>query len=307
MIDLKTKPYERRNGNAHAANGHAQAANGHAQAANGHARAANGRRMQDDDRRPESEPEFDEAGGNFRSFQYVAEKELREQNPNTALTLTDESVVMFRALPLAQAEIEKIRSEIEVMHQRHGEPMSLGFAGSHSGEGTSTILANLVLSFKHTNLRVLVVDLNVRHANLPGMFSLPDGPGLIDLIHARRRFADVIRVIKEHKIFILPLGVPEKSTRFNLENAVRAIGKAAKQSKYFDLILFDFPPLNEVPQAVFAARQIDGLVQVVQAERTRVEVVRSLKSRFDHLGVSLLGVVLNQRRYYIPKIIYENL
>lgn len=286
MIDLKTKTQDRRNG---------------------HATAKNGRVLHDDDQRPEPDEEMSEANSNFRSFKYVAEQALREQNPNTALTLTDETVVMFRALPLAQAEVEKIRSEIQVMHQRHGGAMSLGFAGSHSGEGNSTILANLVLSFKHTNLRVLVVDLNVRHANLPGMFSLPEGPGLIDLIHARRRFSDVIRVVKANKIFLLPLGIAEKATQFNLENAVRAITKAATQSKYFDLILFDFPPLNEVPQAVFAARQVDGLIQVVQAERTRVEVVRSLKQRLDHLGVSLLGVVLNQRRYYIPKILYENL
>ncbi len=286
MIDAQNKVHDRRNDQAP---------------------GKNGRRFHDDDQRPDPAPEASEANSNFRSFQYAAEQALREQDQSTALTLTDETVVMFRALPLVQAEIEKIRSEIQVIHQRHGDAMSLGFASAHSGEGTSTILANLVLAFKSTNLRVLVVDLNVRHANLPGLFSLPDSPGLIDLIHARRRFADVIRVIKAHKIFLLPLGISAKTTRFNLENAVRAISKAGKQSKYFDLILFDFPPLNEVPQGLFAARQIDGLIQVVQAERTRVEVARSLKNRLDHLGIPLFGVVLNQRRFYIPKILYENL
>ncbi len=263
--------------------------------------------LHDDPAGSNAAEEASESISNFRTFQYVAEQALREQNPSTALTLTNETVTMFRALPLAQTEIEKIRNEIQVMHQRHSGPLSLGFASAHSGEGTSTILANLLLAFKNTNLRILAVDLNVRHANLGGLFSLPDNPGLVDLIYARRRFADVIRVIKSNKIFLLPLGMPPKTAPFNFENAVRAINKAGKHSKHFDLLLFDFPPLNEVPQGLFVARQIDGLIQVVQAERTRVEVVRSLKNRLDHFGIPLFGVVLNQRRFYIPKVLYQNL
>ncbi|NUO80562.1 hypothetical protein HUU05_10830 [candidate division KSB1 bacterium] len=283
MIDFKTKTDDHRNGHAPGKNG----------------RSFNG--YQSDGQAPEDSDEK-----SFNSFQHIAEQTLREQKSNRALTLTDESVVMFRALPLAQEEIEKMRNEIQILHQRHGT-LSLGFASAHSGEGTSTILANLVIDFKRTNLRILVVDLNVRHSNFASLFSLPEGPGLIDLMHARRKFADVIRTVKAHKIFLLPFGIPAKTTRFELETAVRAINKAGKNSKYFDLILFDFPPLNEVPQGLFAARQIDGLIQVVQAERTRIEVVRTLKSRFDHHGIQLFGVVFNQRRYYIPKSIYESL
>lgn len=265
------------------------------------------RGLHDDKAGSNAAGETSESLSNFRTFQYVAEQALREQDPSMALTLTNETVTLFRALPLAQPEIEKIRSEIQVLHQRHQGALSLGFASAHCGEGTSTILANLVLAFKNTNLRVLVVDLNMRHANLASLFSLPDGPGLIDLIYARRRFADVIRVIKPNKIFLLPFGVNARNAPFNLENAVRAINKAGKQSKHFDLLLFDFPPLNEVPQGLFVARQIDGLIQIVQAERTRVEVVRSLKNRLDHLGIPLFGVVLNQRRFYIPQVLYESL
>lgn len=283
MIEFKTKAEGRKNGHAPGMNGHSF--NGLHASAPGH-------------------DDADEKG--LHSFQHIAEQTFREQKPNTALTLTDESVVMFRALPLAQEEIEKMRNEIQILHQRHGT-LSLGFASAHAGEGVTTILSNLVIDFKRTNLRILVVDLNVRHSNLSSMFSLPAGPGLIDLMHARRKFVDVIRTVKANKIYLLPFGVPATTTRFELETAVRAINKAGKSSKYFDLILFDFPPLSEVPQGLFAARQIDGLIQIVQAERTRIEVVRSLKTKFEHHGIELFGVVFNQRRYYIPKSIYESL
>jgi Mrp family chromosome partitioning ATPase len=88
---------------------------------------------------------------------------------------------------------------------------------------------------------------------------------------------------------------------------LRAINTAGKNSRYFDLMLFDFPPLNEVSQSLYAGRQIDGIIQVVQAERTRAEVAKALKSKMEYLGVHLFGVILNQRRFHIPQLIYENL
>jgi Mrp family chromosome partitioning ATPase len=254
-------------------------------------------------------PEFGAAPNtNFDSFQNIAEQTLRDhkRQQTTAMTLTDESAAMFRALPLVKSEVEKIRSEILVLQQRHGT-LSLGFASAHNGEGTSTILANLILDLKKTNLRVLVMDLNLRHPNLPRLFSLPNMSGWVDLIGGRRRLTDVIRVIKANQIFLLPLGKPSKTTSVEMEIAVRAITKAKNISKYFDLILFDLPPLNEVPSALYAACQTDGLIQIVQAERTRVDVLRALKSKLEQLGVQVFGIVLNQRRFYIPQLLYENL
>jgi Mrp family chromosome partitioning ATPase len=254
-------------------------------------------------------PEFGAAPNtNFDSFQNIAEQTLRDhkRQQTTAMTLTDESAAMFRALPLVKSEVEKIRSEILVLQQRHGT-LSLGFASAHNGEGTSTILANLILDLKKTNLRVLVMDLNLRHPNLPRLFSLPNMSGWVDLIGGRRRLTDVIRVIKANQIFLLPLGKPSKTTSVEMEIAVRAITKAKNISKYFDLILFDLPPLNEVPSALYAACQTDGLIQIVQAERTRVDVLRVLKSKLEQLGVQVFGIVLNQRRFYIPQLLYENL
>lgn len=274
---------------------------------NGYANNKTDRIFQEENRR--YEPELGAAPKtNFDSFQNIAEQTLREhkRQQTTALTLADESAAMFRALPLLKAEIEKIRNEILILQQRHGT-LSLGFTSAHSCEGTSTILANLVLDLKRTKLRVLVVDLNVRHPNLASLFSLPNMYGLVDLIGGRRRLTEVIRVIKSNQIFLLPLGKPTKSTRMEMETMVCAINKAGKNSKYFDLILYDLPPLNEVPSALYAARQTDGLIQIVQAERTRVEVLRALKGKLEQVGVELFGVVLNQRRFYIPQLIYENL
>ncbi len=244
----------------------------------------------------------------FTSFQTWAESALRhgqQQNKTTALTLADPAFA-FRGMTLPKAEIEKLRGEILMLHQQHGT-LSLGFASAQRGEGTSTILANLALALRKNNLRVLLVDLNLVHPNLPRLFSLADAPGLSDLIEGKIGLREVVRVVKSNKVFLLPLGKPRRPAGLDLANAIWAINIAAKNAKYFDLILFDLPPLNEFPQALYAARQTDGVIQIVQAERTRVEVVRSLKAKLDQMGIQHFGVILNQRRFHIPQLIYENL
>jgi Mrp family chromosome partitioning ATPase len=245
----------------------------------------------------------------FTSFQTWAERALRsgqQENKTNALVLAEDAGIAFRGLSLPKPEIQNLRNEVLMLHQRHGT-LSIGFAGTHRGEGTSTILANLVVDLKKTNLRVLLVDLNLAHPNLPGFFSLPTTPGLTDLIDGQHHLREVVRVIKTNNIFLLPLGKPKPKVKLDLANAAWAVNLAGKNAKYFDLILFDLPPLNEYPQAFNAARQTDGIIQVVQAERTRAEVVRTLKSKMERLGIQMFGVVLNQRRYHIPKLIYENL
>ena len=50
---------------------------------------------------------------------------------------------------------------------------------------------------------------------------------------------------------------------------------------------------------------VDGVVLVVQAERTKREVVqRSMESIANFQG-NILGVVLNRKKYYIPEFLYR--
>jgi Mrp family chromosome partitioning ATPase len=245
----------------------------------------------------------------FTSFQTWAERALRsgqQEKKTNALVLAADKGIAFRGLRLPKAEIQNLRNEILMLHQKHGT-LSIGFASAQKGEGTSTILANLVADLKKTDLRVLLVDLNYSHPNLPGFFSLPSNPGLTDLIAGQQQLREVVRVIKANRIFVLPLGKPHPKVKLDLANAVWAVNLAGKNAKYFDLILFDLPPLNEYPQAFSAARQTDGVIQIVQAEHTRAEMVRALKNKMERLGIRMFGAVLNQRRLHIPQFIYNQL
>jgi len=72
-----------------------------------------------------------------------------------------------------------------------------------------------------------------------------------------------------------------------------------------DFIFLDTPPVQESSDALLLMPEIDGVVMIVEAEKTRWQVARSVRTKLEKQGGTVLGVVLNKRRHYIPQSIYK--
>lgn len=75
----------------------------------------------------------------------------------------------------------------------------------------------------------------------------------------------------------------------------------------YDLVLIDSSPASASPDGIEISRAVDGVVIIVEAEKTRWQIVENLKQRIESRGGNILGVVFNKRRYYIPDSIYRRL
>jgi len=75
----------------------------------------------------------------------------------------------------------------------------------------------------------------------------------------------------------------------------------------FAYVIFDAPPLQEDMGAVSLSRLMDGVILVVEAERTRWEVAQQAKAFLLRAQAPVLGVVLNKRQLPIPQWLYRTL
>lgn len=75
----------------------------------------------------------------------------------------------------------------------------------------------------------------------------------------------------------------------------------------FDLVLIDSPPFETSPDGIAISRRVDGVVIVLEAERTRWPIAEKLKEQILLSGGNILGIVFNKRRYYIPEFIYKRI
>ena len=75
----------------------------------------------------------------------------------------------------------------------------------------------------------------------------------------------------------------------------------------FDLILIDSSSDASNFEIIALSSNVDGVVLVVEAGKTRRHVAESVKKKIEASGGLILGVVLNKRRYYIPGFLYDKI
>ncbi len=75
----------------------------------------------------------------------------------------------------------------------------------------------------------------------------------------------------------------------------------------YDLVLIDSSSASSSPDGIEISRRVDGVVLVVEAEKTRWQIIENLKEKIENSGGNILGMVFNKRRFYIPESIYQKL
>jgi protein-tyrosine kinase len=175
------------------------------------------------------------------------------------------------------------------------------FSASRGGEGTTTIVREFAMALSLVfKVSVLVVDANPNHGAAQAC-GVAEAPALSDLLRGlqasdaeRTKQPGVTVAIFEPEMANSPAGQGNAGT--SLCDALR---------KYFDYVLFDAPALSSSATAVSLARHVDGIVIIIDSERTRWPVVENTKKAYESAGAKVLGVVLNRRTFYIPNWIYK--
>ena len=74
-----------------------------------------------------------------------------------------------------------------------------------------------------------------------------------------------------------------------------------------ELIILDAPPLLSSPLAQALAPTVDGVVLVVEADRTRAADALEARRALETGGATILGVVLNKQRKTLPRALHDRL
>jgi Mrp family chromosome partitioning ATPase len=155
---------------------------------------------------------------------------------------------------------------------------------------------------------VCLVDANLRS---PWLHELAGADGRYGLANAGgfgqasvTAFARQLSANDTDNLWVLPSGSSAVDPATLLTPA-RVEPRLKELRARFEHILICAPPADLHPESVALGQAVDGVVLVVSANTTRRDTVARVKSRFDDLGVPILGVVLNDRTYPIPQALYR--
>jgi len=186
-------------------------------------------------------------------------------------------------------------------------PRVLAITGSHDKEGVSTVAANLAATLARPgDGQVLLIDADLRHPCVHQVFEARLSPGLADILANGQSSEGVIVSSPVQNLRILSAGTADGnlSEMFDSEGFTNLLNSIKKDYRF---VVVDLPAVNEASWAVRLARLCDGVGLVVEAERSRWEVVQRTKELLVNSNANVLGVVINKRRFYIPKWLYRTL
>lgn len=163
---------------------------------------------------------------------------------------------------------------------------------SVAGEGKSFVTSNLAQSIvQQPDLRVLLVDADMRASRLHTTFGAPSRPGLSEYLRGEANEFEVTQKGMEKNLFLIP-GGSQVSNPSELLLGERMRQLLDRFTPMFDWIIIDSPPAMPVHDASILADLTDGVLLVVQAGSTHVEIAEKTAAEFQ--SKNLLGVVLNQ-------------
>jgi len=202
-------------------------------------------------------------------------------------------------------EYHRMEYKISNMYPKRTSKVIL-FVSPNEGEGNSTVLTQFGITLALGGNRVLLVDTNLRCPSIHRLFDLPGEKGLTDLILKKYDLKETIKNTSLQNLRVITSGNNHTEAIPILTFSVfdSAIEKMKSEA---DWILFDAPPIHVSNDAIALAPKVDGVIIVIKAEKTRWEVAQNVRQRIESGKGNILGVVLNERRFYIPEWLYQRL
>ena len=180
---------------------------------------------------------------------------------------------------------------------------SLLVTSATPGEGKTTTAANLAVVLAQSGLTVLLVDADIRKPQQHKVFQVPKSPGLTDALLAGEAPPDLfIRQTMVPNLRILTSGkeAPNPAELLGSQRMHQLIETLRQQ---VDMIIFDAPPLLAVTDAQVLARETQGVLLVINTEKTPRAMIARAAESLQRANAHLFGTVLNRlarspRSYY---------
>ena len=170
-----------------------------------------------------------------------------------------------------------------------------------SGEGKSTIAANLAISCAMSGKRVLLVDADMRRACQKENFEYDESsPGLSEVLVGNVHWWEAVLSTDRENLNILPAGQlpPNPAELLSLPSVAELFPQMQQD---FDLVLLDLPPINIVSDPLVISSHVAGTLMVVRQNYSDHRAVKKALISAELTGMNVLGFV-----YYGDNVIQES-
>jgi polysaccharide biosynthesis transport protein len=167
---------------------------------------------------------------------------------------------------------------------------------SEPSDGKTTVLSNLGVSYAQSGRRTLLIDCDLRKPGLSTLFGKRNVQGVSDILKSHHDITEMcserVQSTGLEGLDLIPSG-RRPADSAELLSRDRFLEMIAWAESVYDQILIDSPPVLAAADAAIAARQVDGVIVVVQPQKNHRRLVLRAFEGLASLGVTVLGTVVN--------------
>jgi succinoglycan biosynthesis transport protein ExoP len=174
-----------------------------------------------------------------------------------------------------------------------GGQQVVAITSSRAGEGVSTTATCLATNLTRRG-RVLMVDMDAFKQQ---------GGSFMELYKDLRNTLALNSGFQSSGKSILPANAEASGNNgFEIVDEIQGV-----RNKAYNFVILALPSVLDDNSVSMLARLADQAILVIEAERVRWQVLKSVCERLTDAGVVIKGAILNKRKYYIPTWLYRKL
>ena len=188
---------------------------------------------------------------------------------------------------------------------KSGQPIVIQLTGANRHAGASTTASNLalVLAWDLVDHRILLVDGNLADPSAHQTFDLLREPGLLNYLTEEIDLLQLVQPTMRPNLEVISIGKPATQILSPFDLLKFATFLEEVRTRY-DFVLFDSAPILGSSDSFTISTKVDGVIIVVEANHTRYETIISIEQYLQD-SAKVMGIVLNKRRFVIPKALYN--
>jgi len=191
---------------------------------------------------------------------------------------------------LVNEGIRMVRTAL-IAHMENHEGNSVLVTSAGRGTGKSTVAGLLARSFARCNIKVLLIDADLRTRAMSRRFGLTSNRGLIGALTEGLADGEAIMQTDMPSLNVLPAGTHPGRVDPEIISNGKLDACMDRWRQQFDIVLLDSPPVLNVADGRILSRHTDGVVVVVREDVSlRSDVAEALRSIHDW-GGRLWGTV----------------
>jgi len=171
-------------------------------------------------------------------------------------------------------------------------------------EGSDKVTANLGLTLaQRTGKKVAIIDANLHNPTFQKIFQLENRKGLAEVLEGKVPAEQALVEVRPN-LHVMSAGQTDTNSviLFDTSPLEQILNELHKQYK---IILVHCPNLRSFRDAVVVGSHTSATLMVVRESVTRRQVVKRALYSFSERDVNILGVILNDRTFPIPKFVYD--